>query len=163
MKFATSTRLAACLATAALALTACGSGSSEPSSSGGPVDGKGKTLNVLVNINAAYPEEQQVWMQDIVSKFKAQTGAEVKFETFANANEELTRIQTSVVSGQGPDVYSLGTTFTPTAYATKPFVTLKDEDWKKVGGKDRFNTAALGISVRTRTTWQAFPSLAVPL
>lgn len=162
MKFATSTGLAACLTAAALALTACGSGSAETGSSGGAVDGKGKTLSVLVNINAAYPEQQKAWMQDIVSKFKAQTGAEVKFETFANGNEELTRIQTSVVSGQGPDVYSLGTTFTPTAYATKAFVTLKDEDWKKVGGKDRFNPAALGISGPDKDNLAGIPFVSRP-
>lgn len=131
----------ATLAAAALALSACGgSGGAD----GG--DGKGKTLSVLVNVNGQYPEQQKQWQSDIASKFKAQTGADLKFETFTSANDELTRIQTSVVSGQGPDVYSLGTTFTPTAYATKAFVTLSDDDWKKVGGKDRFNPAALGIS-----------------
>ncbi|MFF2844434.1 ABC transporter substrate-binding protein [Paenarthrobacter sp. NPDC057981] len=148
MRFAPSAKLAAVALTAALALTACGgSGNSGTSaSSGGAVDGAGKTLNVLTGVNNQYPEEQKKWQSDIAAKFKAKTGAEVKFETFASANDELTRIQTSVVSGQGPDVYSLGTTFTPTAYATKAFVTLSDDDWKKVGGKDRFNPAALGIS-----------------
>ncbi|NUS36142.1 MAG: extracellular solute-binding protein [Pseudarthrobacter sp.] len=110
------------------------------------MDGTGKTLNVLVGVLSQYPEQQKQWQSDIAAKFKAETGADVKFETFASANDELTRIQTSVVSGQGPDVYGLGTTFTPTAYATKAFVTLSDDDWKKVGGKDRFNPAALGIS-----------------
>jgi multiple sugar transport system substrate-binding protein len=110
------------------------------------VDGKGKTLSVLTGVNAQYPEQQKQWQADIAAKFKAQTGADVKFETFASANDELTRIQTSVVSGQGPDVYSLGTTFTPTAVATGAFVTLSDDDWKKIGGKDRFNPATLGIS-----------------
>ncbi|WOH19176.1 extracellular solute-binding protein [Paenarthrobacter sp. GOM3] len=148
MRFAPFAKLAAVALTAALALTACGGSSSTTSgsSSGGAVDGAGKTLNVLTGVNNQYPEEQKKWQSDIAAKFKAKTGAEVKFETFASANDELTRIQTSVVSGQGPDVYTLGTTFTPTAYATKAFVTLSDDDWKKVGGKDRFNPAALGIS-----------------
>ncbi|MCA4134254.1 ABC transporter substrate-binding protein [Arthrobacter sp. M4] len=146
MRFASSARLAAVVAAAALALTACGSGSSDSGSTGGAVDGKGKKLSVLTGVNAQYSAQQKQWFTDIAAKFKAQTGADVEFETFASANDELTRIQTSVVSGQGPDVYSLGTTFTPTAYATKAFVTLSDDDWKKVGGKDRFNPAALGIS-----------------
>ncbi|WP_028265680.1 ABC transporter substrate-binding protein [Arthrobacter sp. MA-N2] len=146
MKFASSAKFAAVAVTAALALTACGGGNSSSGGSAGPVDGKGKTLSVLVNSSAAYPAQQKQWFTDIAAKFKAQTGADVQFETFASGNDELTRIQTSVVSGQGPDVYSLGTTFTPTAYATKAFVTLSDDDWKKVGGKDRFNPAALGIS-----------------
>src|SRR6185436_19803271 len=84
--------------------------------------------------------------KDISAKFKAQTGADVKFETFASANDELTKIQTSVVAGSGPDVYSVGTTFTPTAYSTGAFVKLGDEEWKKIGGKDKFNPATLGIS-----------------
>jgi multiple sugar transport system substrate-binding protein len=146
MKFASSAKFAAVALTAALALTACGGGTSSSGGSAGPVDGKGKKLSVLVNSNANYPAQQKQWFTDIAAKFKAQTGADVEFETFASGNDELTRIQTSVVSGQGPDVYSLGTTFTPTAYATKAFVTLSDDDWKKVGGKDRFNQAALGIS-----------------
>lgn len=132
----------AALAASALALSACGGSNS----SGGSADGAGKTLDVLVGISTQYPEQQKAWQADIAAKFKKQTGADIKFETFASANDELTRIQTSVVSGQGPDVYGLGTTFTPTAYATKAFVTLSDDDWKKIGGKDRFNQAALGIS-----------------
>ncbi|UVJ40033.1 ABC transporter substrate-binding protein [Arthrobacter sp. CJ23] len=146
MKFAPSAKLAAVAVTAALALTACGGSSSDSGSAGGAVDGAGKKLSVLTSVNNQYPEQQKAWFKDISAKFKAQTGADVEFETFASANDELTRIQTSVVSGQGPDVYSLGTTFTPTAYATKAFVTLSEDDWKKVGGKDRFNPAALGIS-----------------
>jgi ABC-type glycerol-3-phosphate transport system substrate-binding protein len=146
MRFAPSAKLAAVIATAALALTACGGSSSNSESSGGAVDGAGKKLSVLTGVNSQYPEQQKEWFKDIAVKFKAKTGADVEFETFASANDELTRIQTSVVSGQGPDVYSLGTTFTPTAYATKAFVTLSADDWKKVGGKDRFNQAALGIS-----------------
>ncbi|NYE96159.1 multiple sugar transport system substrate-binding protein [Psychromicrobium silvestre] len=124
----------------ALTLSACGS------SDGGSTNGSGKTLDVLVNVNTLYPDQQKQWMDDMSSKFKAETGAELKYETFTSANDELTKIQTSVVSGQGPDVYSLGTTFTPTAYATKAFVTLSSDDWTKVGGKDRFNQATLGIS-----------------
>ncbi|WP_235047046.1 hypothetical protein [Arthrobacter nitrophenolicus] len=116
------------------------------------MDGTGKTLNVLVGVLPQYPEQQKQWQSEIAEKFKAETGAEVKFETFASANDELTRIQTSVVSGQGPDVYGLGTTFTPTAYATNAFVKLSDEDWDKVGGKDRFNQATLGISGLMRRT-----------
>lgn len=149
MRFRSSTGLAAVVTAAALALTACGGGAGPTESSASPdgkVDGTGKTLNVLVGVLNQYPEQQKQWQSDIAAKFKAETGADVKFETFASANDELTRIQTSVVSGQGPDIYGLGTTFTPTAYATKAFVTLSDDDWKKVGGKDRFNKAALGIS-----------------
>lgn len=121
-------------------LAACGD-DGEGGSGGG-----GKTLNVLIGANTQYPKEFQAWQQSVSEKFKAQTGAAVRFETFASASDELTKIQTSVVSGTGPDVYAVGTTLTPTAYSTGAFVKLDDEKWKKVGGKDKFVPATLGIS-----------------
>ncbi|MEV4343905.1 extracellular solute-binding protein [Actinoplanes sp. NPDC049596] len=124
----------------AVALTACGGGDD------GGGGGDGKTLNVLIGANTQYPDEFAAWKKDISAKFKAQTGAEVKFEEFASANDELTKIQTSVVAGSGPDVYAVGTTFTPTAYSTGAFVKLGDEEWQKIGGREKFNPATLGIS-----------------
>ncbi|GAA2629252.1 sugar ABC transporter substrate-binding protein [Dactylosporangium fulvum] len=125
-----------------LSLAACGGGDDSTDAE----SGAGKTLNVLVQANTIYPDQQRQWFTAINDKFKAQTGAEVKFETFASPNDELTKIQTAVLSGQGPDIYSLGTTFTPTAYATGAFLELKDDDWKKAGGKEAFLPATLGIS-----------------
>jgi multiple sugar transport system substrate-binding protein len=125
-----------------LALAACGGGDS--GSGGG--SGAGKTLSMLIGANTQYPQEFAAWQKSISDKFKAQTGATVKFETFASANDELTKIQTSVVSGTGPDVYAVGTTLTPTAYSTGAFVKLGDDEWNKLGGKDKFVPATLGIS-----------------
>jgi multiple sugar transport system substrate-binding protein len=122
-----------------LTLPACGS-------SQGGSGGAGQTLTVLMGANTVFPDEQRQWFADVSAQFEKQTGAKVQFETFASPNDELTKIQTSVLSGQGPDVYALGTTFTPTAYATKAFVELTKEDWDKVGGRDRFLPATLGIS-----------------
>jgi hypothetical protein len=42
-------------------------------------------------------------------------------------------IQTSALSGPGPDGYSIGTTFTSTAYSKGVFVKFTDADWKKAG------------------------------
>jgi multiple sugar transport system substrate-binding protein len=122
-----------------VALGACGDDE-------GGGSGAGKTLNVLIAANTQYPQEQQAWQKSISDKFQAQTGATVKWETFSSANDELTKIQTSVVSGSGPDVYAVGTTLTPTAYSTKAFVKLGDKEWDKVGGKDKFIPSTLGIS-----------------
>jgi len=124
------------------ALGGCGGGDDD----GGGGSGAGKTLNVLIAANTQYPQEAQAWQKSIADKFKTQTGANITWETFATANEELTKIQTSVVSGSGPDVYAVGTTFTPTAFSTKAFVSLGDEEWKKLGGKDKFIPSSLGIS-----------------
>lgn len=141
----TRTRLVAALASAGLmasVLAGCGGGGSGGSGGGG----EGGSLNVLIGANSQFPTEQQEWFKTTAAKFKAQTGADVTFETFATANDELTKIQTSVVSGQGPDVYGLGTTFTPTAYSTGAFVKLDDDAWQKLGGKEKFVPSSLGIS-----------------
>ena len=129
---------------ATTALTAALAGCGGDDEGGG--SGAGKTLHVLIGANTSYPQEFQAWQKSISDKFKAQTGATVQFETFASANDELTKIQTSVVSGTGPDVYAVGTTMTPTAYSTGAFVKLGDAEWQKIGGKDKFVPATLGIS-----------------
>jgi len=129
-----------------VALTACGGGGGGAGGGGGGTDGAGKTIDVLVGTNTQFPEQVKAWRQDIGNQFKAKTGATVKWEEFATANDEITKIETSVVSGNGPDIYGVGTTMTPTAYATGAFVKLDDAAWQKVGGKDRFLPATLGIS-----------------
>jgi multiple sugar transport system substrate-binding protein len=134
------------LAAVALVLTGCSAQGGSSTGSSGKLDGAGKTLNILTGVDTLYPTQQKQWQQDQAAAFKKSTGATLKFDTYASANEELTKIQTSVVSGQGPDVYSIGSTFTPTAYSTKAFVKLTDKEWKEVGGRDRFVPASLGIS-----------------
>lgn len=134
------------LAAVALVLTGCSASGGSSTDANGKVDGSGKTLNVLTGVDTLYPTQQKQWQQDQAAAFKKTTGATLKFDTYASANEELTKIQTSVVSGQGPDVYSIGTTFTPTAYSTGAFVKLGDKEWNEVGGRDRFVPASLGIS-----------------
>ncbi len=131
--------------TVTLGLAACGGGSGS-SGSGGGANGAGKTLDVYIGANTQFPQQFAAWQQDIASQFKAQTGATVTWETFATANDEVTKIETSAVSGNGPDVYGVGTTMTPTAYATGAFTKLDDAAWQKVGGKDKFLPSTLGIS-----------------
>ncbi|MCH6469482.1 ABC transporter substrate-binding protein [Sinomonas terrae] len=134
--------LTAALGMGALGLAGCG----QDSGGDGNASGSGKTLDVLVGANANHADQFRAWQQHIADAFKKQTGADLKFETFASANDELQKIQTSVVAGQGPDVYQIGTTFTPTAYSTGAFVKLDQAMWDKVGGRDRFVPATLGIS-----------------
>ena len=131
--------------TVTVGLAACGGGGGSGGSGGG-TNGAGKTLDVYIGANTQFPKEFAAWQQDIANQFKTQTGATVKWETFASANDEVTKIETSAVSGNGPDIYGVGTTMTPTAYATGAFVKLDDAEWQKVGGKDKFLPATLGIS-----------------
>jgi multiple sugar transport system substrate-binding protein len=120
------------------------------------------TLRVMVAANTSFPKQFAAWEQRIQQEFHQETGANIQWETYASTQEEQTDIQTSVISGQGPDVYSLGTTFTPTAYATGAFVQLTDADWKAVGGKDRFTPATLGISGPSESKQIAVPQHSRP-
>lgn len=137
-------------------LAACSNGGSAGGSGGG------KTLDVLVSTNAQYPAEQKAWFASTAAKFKAQTGATITWETFASASDELTKIQTSVVSGEGPDVYGIGTTFTPTAHSTRAFVTVGEKEWKAIGGRDKFVASSLGISGPSATDQVGIPFVSRP-
>ena len=118
-----------------LVLAACGGGS-----------GQGQTLHVLIGYNSTYPAQQRQWMQQIANEFQKANGATIAWDTYSSSSEEQTKLQTSIVSGSGPDVFSFGTTFVPTAQATKGFTTLTDQDWKQVGGKGRFFQQQLTMS-----------------
>ena len=141
------------LVVASLALAACSGGASGSNSSGG----SGKTLTVYVGAQPNYPKQFQQWSKDISDKFKSATGADLQIETYSSSSDETTKIQTSVVSGNGPDVYVLGTTFTPVAYGTKGFLTLSDADWKAAGGKDRLVPQTLAMSGPDQNTQIGIP------
>ncbi|MGH3355978.1 MAG: ABC transporter substrate-binding protein [Nocardioidaceae bacterium] len=106
----------------------------------------GDELRVLVSAQDDKAAEQKVWFSRLEKEFRAKTGATLTFETFSSAEEEQKKIQTGVISGTGPDVFSLGTTFTPVAQATGGFLELSKEDWEKIGGRDRFAPEALAMS-----------------
>ncbi|HET8909938.1 MAG TPA: sugar ABC transporter substrate-binding protein [Ktedonobacteraceae bacterium] len=134
-----------------LALSGCGGGSNQS-----------PTLHVLIGYNTVYPKQQQAWMQQISDEFKKSTGATIAWDTFNGSSEEQTRIQTSIVSGTGPDVFSMGTTFVPTAQATKGFTTLTDQDWNQVGGKARFFQQQLTMSGKSPDQTIAVPFVMRP-
>ena len=154
----------AVVATAALALSACSSSSSSSgsSSSSNSGSGGGGSLDVFVGAQPNYPTQFAQWSKDVTAKFKAATGADLTIEAYASGSEETTKIQASIVSGTGPDVYQLGTTFTPVAYATKGFVTLTDADWNKIGGRARYNPQTLAMSGPNSTTQIGIPLASRP-
>ncbi len=140
------------LVAASVALAACGS-----STSGSTSGSSGKTLTVYVGAQPNYPQQFAQWSKDITAKFKAATGANLQIETYSSASDETTKIQTSIVSGSGPDVYVLGTTFTPVAYGTKGFLTLSAADWTAAGGKSRLLPQTLGMSGPNSSTQIGIP------
>ncbi|OZB82834.1 sugar ABC transporter substrate-binding protein [Microbacterium sp. 13-71-7] len=94
---------------ATLGLAAC-SGGSAPAASNGPVDGKGKTLNVWI-MKGTNPDATAFY--DKVEKaFTKETGATVKIEEvqWADAHDRFT---TAMAGGTTPDVAEVGTTWTP--------------------------------------------------
>ncbi len=116
------------------------------SSDGSSGSASGGSLDIYVAAQPNFPDAFATWSKDITAAFKAKTGADLTIETFASGADETTKIQTSIVAGSGPDVYALGTTFTPVAYATGGFLTLSDDDWNKIGGRERFQPLTLGMS-----------------
>jgi multiple sugar transport system substrate-binding protein len=119
-------------ASASALLAACASSSTSKSNSG-------KVVEVLFGLNTGgLAAQQRQWFDQITSDFHALTGATLRWDTFNGTSDELTRIQTAIVSGGGPDVFTVGTTFVPTAQATGGFDLLSDADWQAVGGKSRF-------------------------
>lgn len=122
--------------TATAALAGCGGGSA----------GGGKELHILVGAIPQYPAQQAAWLDKLKQQFKAKTGADITFDKYASSDDEQTKIQTSLVSGDGPDIYQLGTTFTPVAYATKGFHVMSDADWQKIGGRQKFLPESLAVS-----------------
>ena len=137
-----------------LTLAACGGGSSGSSSSS---SGSGQTLHILIGVSTTFPTQQRQWMQQTSADFHKATGANVVFDTYASSNEEQTKLQTAVVSGSGPDIFSLGTTFVPTAQATKGFSVLTEDNWKAVGGRDRFFKPQLAMSGSSSSQQIAVP------
>lgn len=133
----------AVVASAAMLLAACGGSSSSDGSSG---SASGGSLDIYIAAQPNFPDAFASWSKQITDAFKAKTGADLVIETYASGADETTKIQTSIVAGSGPDLYNLGTTFTPVAYATGGFLTLTDDDWKKIGGRERFQPLTLGMS-----------------
>lgn len=114
---------------------------------GGPSTGNsGQTVHVLIGYNTTYATQQKQWMQQVGSEFHKATGATIAWDTYSSSSEEQTKLQTSIVNGSGPDIFSLGTTFVPTAQATKGFTELSDQDWNLVGGKSKFFQQQLTMS-----------------
>ena len=138
---------------AATLLAACGGGGS--SSGGGP-------LTIFIGAQPNFPAQFATWSKDLTDKFKAKTGADLVIETYASSSDETTKIQSSIVSGTGPDIYNLGTTFTPVAYGTGGFLELSDDDWKKIGGRERFIPETLGMSGPDQTKQIGVPAAMRP-
>lgn len=75
--------------------------------------------------------------EDSIAKFTEKTGIKVDVEVIPWA-DLYNKILTAVSSGSGPDVLSLGTTWTASLQDTGAFAELDDANLEALGGSDRF-------------------------
>ncbi|WUU80803.1 sugar ABC transporter substrate-binding protein [Streptomyces cellulosae] len=137
----------------ALAATACGGGSS----TGGGSNDSPKELTYWASNQGASIEADKKVLQPELDKFEKQTGVKVKLEVVP-WSDLLNRILTATTSGQGPDVLNIGNTWSASLQATGGLLPWDDEQFEKIGGKDRFVDSALGS-----TGAEGQPPAAVPL
>ncbi|WP_030751598.1 ABC transporter substrate-binding protein [Streptomyces sp. NRRL S-31] len=123
----------------ALAATACGGGSATGEGS----NDSPKTLTYWAsNQGASVAVDKQV-LQPELDKFEKQTGIKVKLEVVP-WSDLLNRILTATTSGQGPDVLNIGNTWSASLQATGALLPWNEENFAKIGGRDRFAETALG-------------------
>ncbi|AXI89780.1 sugar ABC transporter substrate-binding protein [Streptomyces sp. ETH9427] len=137
----------------ALAASACGGGSS----AGGGSNDSPKELTYWASNQGASIEADKKVLQPELDKFEKQTGIKVKLEVVP-WSDLLNRILTATTSGQGPDVLNIGNTWSASLQATGGLLPWDDEQFEKIGGKDRFVDSALGS-----TGAEGQPPAAVPL
>ncbi|MEW2497167.1 ABC transporter substrate-binding protein [Streptomyces nodosus] len=123
----------------ALAVSACGGGSS----TGGGSNDSPKTLTYWASNQGASIEIDKKVLQPELDKFEKQTGVKVKLEVVP-WSDLLNRILTATTSGQGPDVLNIGNTWSSSLQATGALLPWDAKNFDKIGGKDRFVDSALG-------------------
>ncbi|GGW09868.1 sugar ABC transporter substrate-binding protein [Streptomyces capoamus] len=122
----------------ALAATACGGGTSTGGSDDSP-----KTLTYWASNQGASVAVDKKVLQPELDKFEKQTGIKVKLEVVP-WSDLLNRILTATTSGQGPDVLNIGNTWSASLQATGALLPWDQQNFAKIGGRDRFVEAALG-------------------
>lgn len=124
----------------ATAPTAAPKASAAPSTTGGKLEMfTGKILNP--------PGVQDKVNKQLIDEFtKAHPGVQISWSTYTTASQETTKIETSVASGTGPDIFEFGSTVLPTAAATGDYVVLDTADWDALGGQKKFFSAQLKMS-----------------
>jgi multiple sugar transport system substrate-binding protein len=110
----------------------------------------GQTLTVFDGSpTGADASQTQAYYNYVAAQFKKDTGATLKWQYYSDPSQEVETIETSTVSGSGPDVISYGTSFVGTLWATGDFSPLSSADWAVLGGESSLIKADLfdsGIS-----------------
>jgi multiple sugar transport system substrate-binding protein len=143
-------------------LTACGQGA-QPASSGSGGKVQPGTLSVFIGKDTSYPTQQAQGMNVLLELFQKKfPGSSFTWDTYASADEELTRLETSAAAHEGPDIFEFGSTLVPTAYASKSFEIITNSMWDELGGKSAFIEAQLTMSGPSPDKLIAVPKTANP-
>ncbi|MDJ0340794.1 sugar ABC transporter substrate-binding protein [Streptomyces sp. H10-C2] len=136
--------VAATAIAAAMALTAsaCGGGTSSSDSGGNTSP---KTLTYWASNQGTSLENDKQVLEPELKKFEQQTGIKVKLEVVP-WSDLLNRILAAATSGQGPDVLNIGNTWSASLQATGALLPFDAATFAKIGGKDRFVSAALAAA-----------------
>ncbi|MFD3665869.1 ABC transporter substrate-binding protein [Streptomyces sp. NPDC058659] len=119
----------------AFTATACGGGESGEATP--------KTLTYWATNQGSSLEVDKKVLQPELDQFEQETGIKVKLEVIP-WSDLLNRILTATTSGQGPDVLNIGNTWSASLQSTGALLPFDAENFKAVGGKDRFVDSALG-------------------
>jgi multiple sugar transport system substrate-binding protein len=142
---------------------ACSGGSAGSSGSGSSGSNSGRTITALVAAaGAGLSSQYNAYYAGLAKVFHQETGATVKFQYYSGGAQENSIIQTSLVSGSGPDVVGYGSSIGSTLYATNGFITLSQADWNAVGGRNSWNGATLSASGQSPQQDIGIPSFTVP-
>lgn len=143
-------------------VTACGSANA--SSGAGGTSDKGTTLNLYVGYDTTDPQGQaDLFNKQLIPEFeKENPGVTVKWSYYTTSSQENSSIQTAVATHQGPDIFELGTTLVPTAYATNAFHVLSEQDWNAVGGQSKFFAPQLKMSGPSKDKYIGVPEFMLP-
>jgi multiple sugar transport system substrate-binding protein len=117
---------------------------------------KGQTLTVFATApSGTYAAQYTNYYNHLAAAFKQATGATIDWSYYESSSQEVSTIETSVVSGSGPDVIGYGTSLVGTLAATGDFPVLTAANWKQIAGpagRSAFFPAALedaGLTART--------------
>ena len=88
------------------------------------------------NLASSLERDQEV-LTPIIKRFTDETGIKVDFEV-NDWGDYYNKVLGAVSSGEGPDVMSVGTTWTQTLADTGAFLQLDDKRMTAVGGRDKF-------------------------
>ena len=133
----------AAAATLALGVAACGGGDDGGGSSSGNI--KGQTIEYWASNQGATIDQDKEVIEKAVSRFKEQTGVNVKFKVIP-WSDLWNNITTATTSGKGPDVLNIGNTWSASLQATGAFMPFEGDTLDKIGGEDKFVATSYSAS-----------------